>query len=208
LELVSGSAYLVGDGGGICNLAYVDNLVRSIDAVVAHQAPGAGFYNIADDGITTWREYYSALAAGLGMDMATVHTVAGDRYRAGFGSFVEELKKRPPYSWLKAGLPQDTKAAIKLRLKRILDRDSPVQPGAHASPVVARDMWHLQTTRYPLPSARFAATFGRQNQVSFASGLTASLAWLRFIGLEVRDAAPQPVPRVAGVTALPAGRGH
>ena len=208
LELVSGSAYLVGDGGGICNLAYVDNLVRSIDAVVAHQAPAPGFYNIADDETTTWRQYYSALAAGLGVDMATVHTVAGDRYRAGIGSFVEELKKLPPYSWLKAGVAQDTKAAIKLRLKRVFDHDSPIQPGAHASPVVTRDIWHLQTTRYPLPTAKFAAAYGRQNLFSFASGLAASLAWLRFIGLEVCDAAPQPVTGVAGVAAFPAGRTH
>ena len=206
LELVSGSAYLVGDGEGICNLAYVDNLVRSIDAVVAHQAPGPGFYNIADDEITTWRDYYSALAAGLGVDMATVHTVAGDRYRAGFGGFMEELKKLPPYRWVKASLAQDTKAAIKLRLKLILDHDPPVQPGAHASPVVARDIWHLQTTRYPLPTTRFKATFGHQNLFSFASGLAASLTWLHFIGLEVRDAANEPIPSAAAVTPRPTAR--
>jgi nucleoside-diphosphate-sugar epimerase len=187
-ELLAGSAYLAGDGSGICNLAYVDNLVHSIDAVAAHPAPAAGFYNIADNGTTTWREYYSALAAGLGVDMATVHAVPADRFRAGAGSFVEALKKLPPYSWLKAGLPPETKAAIKLRVKRLLDSEAPIEAGTGASPDVARDIWHLQTTRYPLPAARFPAAFGNRNRVSLAAGLAASLAWLRFIGVDQREA--------------------
>jgi FkbM family methyltransferase len=183
-ELVRGAAYLVGDGGGVCNLMYVDNLVRSIDAVVAHPAPVSGFYNVADDETTTWREYYAALAAGLGVNAAKIHTVPGDRYRAGADGFVEQLKQLAPYRWLKNRLPQETKAAIKLHLKRALASDRPAQPGAGAKPAVTRDMWQLQTTRHPLPNARFQAVFGHQNPISFASGLAASLAWLRFIGLD------------------------
>jgi nucleoside-diphosphate-sugar epimerase len=206
-QLVSGSAYLVGDGGGICNLMYVDNLIRSIDAVVAHPKQLPGFYHVADDETTTWREYYAALAAGLGVDLATVHMVPADRYRAGIGGLVEELKKLPPYQWLKYRLSPETKATIKLRLKLALARDPPAPPGASESPVVTRDMWHLQTTRYPLPTAKFRATFGHQNLNSFASGLAASLAWLRFIGLEERDSLAKPVPGATGVTALADGRG-
>ena len=196
-ELIAGSAYLAGEGNGICNLAYVDNLVHAIDAVAAHPAPAAGFYNIADSGTTTWRDYYSALAAGLGVDMATVHAVAADRFRAGSGSFVEALKKLPPYSWLKAGLPQETKAAIKLRLKRMLDRDVPAGADARPGPDVARDIWQLQTTRYPLPARRFPAAFGDRNRVAFAAGMAASLAWLRFIGLQGAEAPAEPLPDTA-----------
>lgn len=189
-ELVSGTAYLVGSGEGICNLMYVDNLVRSIAAVVGHPANATGFYHLADDETTTWREYYAALAAGLGVDVATIHRVPGDRYRAGVRGLVEELKKLPPYRWLKDRLPPEAKAAIKLRLRLALERDRPAQRGASAGPAVARDMWHLQTTRYPPPTGRYRATFSSQNATSFAAGLAASLAWLRFIGLDERDGAP------------------
>jgi len=207
-ELVGGSAYLVGGGGGICNLLYVDNLVRSIDAVVAHPTQVSGFYHVADDETTTWHAYYAALAAGLGVDLATVHMVPGDRYRAGLGGLLEKIKKFPPYQWLKYRLSHETKEAIKLRLKLALGRDRPAQQGANANPIVTRDMWYLQTTRYPLPIAKFRATFGHQNLNSFASGLAASLAWLRFIGLDERGAAAEPVRGTVGVTALTAGRGH
>ncbi len=199
-ELVRGAAYLVAGGQGICNLMYVDNLVRSIDAVVAHPTQVSGFYHVADDETTTWREYYGALASGLGVDPATVHTVPGDRYRVGVRGVVEELKTLPPYQWLKDRLSLETKAAIKLRLKLALERDRPAQQGTNASPVVTRDMWHLQTTRYRLPTTKFRATFGHRNLSSFASGLAASLAWLRFIGLDERDSMAEPVPSTGDST--------
>jgi nucleoside-diphosphate-sugar epimerase len=200
-QLVSGSAYLVGGGGGICNLMYVDNLIRSIDAVVAHPKQIPGFYHVADDETTTWREYYAALAAGLGVDLATVHMVPADRYRAGLRGLLEELKSLPPYQWLKDSLSLETRATLKLRLRRALESDRPAQRRTGASPLVTRDMWHLQTTRYPLPTTKFRATYRHQNLSSFASGLAASLAWLRFTGLDGRDAAVEPVSRAAALTA-------
>ena len=181
-ELVGRTAWLAGHGEGICNLMYVDNLVRSIDAVVADASPVPGFYNVADDETTTWREYYAALAAGLEVDMATIHTVRGDSYRAGVRGLVDALKNRAAYRWLTARFSPETKAAIKLALRRALDRDRPQPAGARASPVVARDLWHLQTTRHALSTTRFRSTFGHCNHNSFASGLAASLGWLRFAG--------------------------
>jgi hypothetical protein len=44
-------------------------------------------------------------------------------------------------------------------------------------------MWELQTTRYPLPTDVFRATYGHHNETSFRRGIDSSLAWLRFIGL-------------------------
>ena len=204
-ELASGSAYLVGDGGGHCNLMYVDNLVRSIDAVVAHPTSASGFYNVADDEMTTWRKYYAALATGLGVDLASVHMVPADRYRAGLGGLIEELKKLPPYQWLKHRLSAEAKDAIKLRLKLTFVSDQLVQPGATSSPVVTRDMWHLQTTRYPLPTAKFQITFGHCNSGPFAAGMAASLAWLRFIGFDQRNTVAESAPSASGVPAMSAG---
>ncbi|HUF21693.1 MAG TPA: hypothetical protein VMP00_13190, partial [Burkholderiales bacterium] len=124
-----------------------------------------------------------------------------DRYHAGLGGLTEELKKLPPYQWLKHRLSQEAKDAIKLRLRLAFGRDLPPQAGATASPVVTRDMWHLQTVRYPLPTNRFRATFGHPNSSAFAPGLASSLAWLHFIGFDQRSTAAEPArsrsPRVA-----------
>lgn len=190
-ELVSGTAYLVGDGGGVCNLMYVDNLVRSIDAVVGHRPRASGFFNVADDEPMTWRKYYGALAACLGVDMATVYSVNGDRYRTSVRDRWDWMKSLSIYRWLKDRLTLEARTAIKLRLQRSLAHDGATL-GAHGGPVVTRRLWHLQTTRHSLPTAKFRETFGPHNQTSFASGVAASFAWLRFIGL-AQPAVPEPV---------------
>jgi FkbM family methyltransferase len=60
-------------------------------------------------------------------------------------------------------------------------------------------MWQIQTTRYPLANARFQTTFGHQNHCPFASGMAASLTWLRFIGFDEpgADAVRQATPAVS-----------
>src|SRR5439155_1239680 len=55
--------------------------------------------------------------------------------------------------------------------------------------VGTREIWHLQTTRYRLPTTKFRATFGDHNMVPFPVGMAASLAWLRFIGIGLDEAA-------------------
>jgi nucleoside-diphosphate-sugar epimerase len=183
-ELVRGAAYLRGDGAGICNLMYVDDLVRSIDAVVAHGAAPSGFFNVADDIVPSWREYYTALAEGLGIDPATIHSVPEDGYRPGVVERLEPLREHRAYVWLKERISLETRTHLKSRLGRRRAREP--LPGAAARPVVNRTMWEVQATPYPLPTAKFRATFGNPNRDSFGSGITASLAWLRFIGLDDR----------------------
>jgi len=205
-DLVRGAAYLVGDGGGICNLMYVDNLVRSIAAVVGHPAPASGFYNVADDETTTWREFYGGLAAGLGVDPATIHLVPGGRYRAGLRDLRRDVQELAAYVWLKGRLSVEARAEVKRRLARALGRDLPDAPDRRGRPVVTREMHDLQTTRHRLPTAKFRATFGHQNTTSFVAGMASSLAWLRFIGVDAREeAVPAPVARPTDVPPTPAG---
>jgi nucleoside-diphosphate-sugar epimerase len=188
-DLLRGAAYLVGEGRGSCNLVFIDNLVRSIDAVVTHSDPMSGFYNVADDEKKTWRDYYTALAAGLGVEMSAVPAVADDRYHAGPRDLLATVQSHTFYRWLKDLVSAQTRSALKLQLAAIRGRSRAASEwnGTATGPAVTREMWHLQTTRYPLPNARFRAAFGDQNETSFASAMAASLAWLRFIGLDDRD---------------------
>jgi hypothetical protein len=75
-------------------------------------------------------------------------------------------------------------------------------PTSNGEPVFTRELWGLQTARYKVPAAKFQATYGDQNRDSFASGLAASLAWLRFIGLDAGDLAARPTPTADGAAAL------
>ncbi len=187
-ELLSGSAYLIGDGAGVCNLMYVDDLVRSILAVVDDPAPSSGLFHISDDADLTWREYYTALASGLGVDAAGIHRVAAGRYRAGPRDALESLRSGPAYAWVKERISPETRMRIKQRLGRGPGEELPSQD---RRPVMTRAMWDLQTTRHRLPTDAFRARYGHRNEVSFSRGIDASLAWLRFIG--VVDGGPSSV---------------
>jgi nucleoside-diphosphate-sugar epimerase len=182
ISLMDGTAWLVGDGRGICGLVYVDNLVRAILAVAAHPAPAAGSYHVADDETTTWGEYYGALAAGLGVDPSTIHRLPAGAYRAGIGDALDGLRGSDVYRWVKDRVPQETRAALKLRLAAARSRGASAGRGAH--PAVTRELWELQTMRYRLPTAKFAATFTPTSATPFSAGMAASLAWLGFIGID------------------------
>jgi 2-alkyl-3-oxoalkanoate reductase len=202
-EIVRGSAYLVRGGAGICNLMYVDNLVRSISAVTRHPSPTPGFFHVRDDERLTWLEYYAALAAGLGVDVATIHTLSGERYRTGLRDTLAALRSGRAYRWLKDRLSPEMRSALKLRVARARwrepDRTRPTPP------TVTREMWEIQSTRYALPTHRFSTTYGKANLTSFADGLAASLAWLRFIGLDEHDQPAISAATYAGAGAQSTG---
>ena len=128
-DLVRGGAYLVGDGSGICNLMYVDDLVRSIHAVVAR--PVTGFYNVADDETTTWRTFYGALAAGLGVNMNAVHRVSGDRYRAGLHDRLDAVRGCSDDGEVARGLDQP---AQRFTVNRVFADDEDPRDGAMMKP--------------------------------------------------------------------------
>src|SRR5262249_54998244 len=60
--LLEKRAYLVGEGQGVFNGIFIDNLVACIRACCDHPGDVRGFYNVADEELITWRDFYSALA--------------------------------------------------------------------------------------------------------------------------------------------------
>ncbi len=91
----------------------------------------------------------------------------------------------------------ETRTAIKRRLARGRDGGLVMVAAGSARPSVTREVWELQRTRFRLPTARFQSEFGRQNSVSFEQGMSASIAWLRYIGATRSDAAPMPLAAAA-----------
>jgi len=197
-DLLRGSAYLVGGGAGICNLMHVDNLVQSIRAVIARPNVASGFYHVSDDGITTWRDFYLAIASGIGVDASTIHTIPDGEYRAGIRDRLQDFQSSGAYRWLKDRVPLETREAIKRRLRRGPADGLTLVGGRAARPAVTRELWELQRTRYGLPTEHFRSTFGHQNPVTFESGMAGSLAWLRFIGAVRGDASATALASASG----------
>lgn len=74
-QLLSGSAYFINQGKGICNTVYVDNLVHAMRlAMTAKGADGQAFF-VGDRELVTWRDFYRPFAEALGVDLTQIPSV-------------------------------------------------------------------------------------------------------------------------------------
>lgn len=183
--LLEKTAYLVGDGSGIFNGIYIDNLVACIRACCSPVPDGAGFFNVADDERVTWREFFSAFAARLEYDMARIPRVSRSRCPISKGLVLDWLLSLPSVNGLYHRSKRHLPDAVKVSLKRLLA--GPYAYGGVASayatnPGVDRELWHLQRVEHKLPHAKFAARFGPARRVSFEEGVRRTFEWLRFMG--------------------------
>ena len=192
-QLALGSAWLGRSGMGACNLVHVDNLLRYVRQVLQSPAVASGFYNVADPGGVTWREFYEAVADGLGYPRTRIRfTEAGPRV-ASPGAVLDWLKQRPPFYRLMKSLlkmlSSESKSKLKYRLPAIAGgRFQPACPVDSVSPcrtpALTREHWALHNTLNRLPTAKFALEFGDPGLMSFEQGMAATLPWLRFAGYE------------------------
>lgn len=185
--LLEKRAYLVGEGQGVFNSIYIDNLLACIRTCCDHTDDVRGFYNVADSEFVTWRDFYSAFAESLGYDMTQMPMVSSERFPWSGRAALEYVQLLPVvnglYYQMRARLP-DT---VKSRLKRWLSGHYQYGRGAasyNTNPVVDREVWHLQRVRFKLPSAKFATQFGFTPPVTFVEGIRRTLRWLAFLGCE------------------------
>lgn len=183
--ILEGRAYLVGDGRGVFNSIYSDNLVECIRACCDHRGDVRGFYNVADREYITWGDFYSALAGPLGRDAARIPGVPADRFPWSTRAAMEYVQALPGvnglYHRLKARLPDTLKSRVKRRLAGRYEY-GPGAAGRAPRPTVDREGWHLQKARHKLPAAKFAEHFGFTQPVTFEEGIRRTLRWLGPLG--------------------------
>ena len=80
-DLLSGTAYLIDGGGGICNTVYVDNLVHAMwQAAILEGARNQDFI-VTDGERVTWRDLYSAVADAVGVEISAVACMRAEHWR-------------------------------------------------------------------------------------------------------------------------------
>ncbi len=73
VELRTERAWLLGNGQGLCNGIYVDNLVAAIRLALKAKEGAGQPYLIGDAENTTWREFYHAIARELDLSASRIH---------------------------------------------------------------------------------------------------------------------------------------
>jgi nucleoside-diphosphate-sugar epimerase len=185
-SLLEKRAYLVDGGAGIFNGIYIDNLLHSIQATWDDGGDIRGFYNVGDKETVTWRDIYAALACHLDYDMARIACVSSRRLPWSTRAAIDYLQSLPGvnrmYHGLKSRVPAMLKAALKSRLSGNVAY-SHLAESYQATPVVDRELWHLQRTRHKLATGRFCQRFNLCPPVSFDEGIQRTVRWLSHIGL-------------------------
>jgi nucleoside-diphosphate-sugar epimerase len=185
--LLEKRAYLVDNGQGVFNSISIDNLVACIRACCDDPGDVRGFYNVADQELITWRDFYSALAGPLGYDMSRMPSVSGGRFPWSARAALEYVQLLPVvnslYHHLKAQFPDPVKSRIKKWLLGRYEYGSGMASYV-TNPRVDRELWHLQKVRHKLPTAKFAQRFGFTPPVTFEEGIRRTLRWLTFLGCE------------------------
>jgi nucleoside-diphosphate-sugar epimerase len=179
------TAFLVDAGLGICNTIYIDNLVASILVCCAEEPEVSGSYNVADNEVVTWRDFYASLSDFLCYDMSLMPKVASDRFKPTIETMLLDIKSTALYNKFKKSITLENREMIKQWLAAF----KPIQTTPQANEnkhqpklLVSREMWNLQKTKHKLPTKKFSEKFNFTPPVSFHDGTQMTINWLKFLG--------------------------
>jgi nucleoside-diphosphate-sugar epimerase len=177
-------AWLLGEGAGVCNAIYVDNLVAAVVCCLNAPADAAGAYLVGDAEHITWGDFYVRVATALGLDPAAIHRVpeAPVFRRTPRERVARLVASRGVQALLPAAparLKQFGKHLIAAATAPAPTSDSWSLPSAPA-PRFTQELALLQQCRWQLPSDRAIRRLGYRPVVDFPTALRRSLAWLAF----------------------------
>ena len=182
-DLRLGQAWLFKQGAGICNSIYVDSLGGAALAALTAPATAAGPYLVGDAETITWRDFYDAIANGLGLDPSTI--VKLDQlpsFRRSTSAKVQRAVASPGIQRLLPFIP----GALKRTTKQLLAA-AQNPPGANAwrlpaatAPRITEELALLQQCTWKFSHLPAADQLGFQPRVTFNEAIARSLAWFAF----------------------------
>ncbi len=168
---LSGTAYLVNHGDGICNSIYIDNLVHAIQlAMTAPEADKQAFL-VGDAEKVTWADLYRPIAQGLGIDFSKLPNIDCSEFTP---SWKERLREGLRNSDLLGGTLYFLASQRKTKEKPV-----PYQPS------VNQEMTWLYQCQYKLPNKKAEIILGYKPVVSFAETCNRIIEWLASEGYPV-----------------------
>jgi nucleoside-diphosphate-sugar epimerase len=208
MDLLSGGAYLIDEGVGICNTVYVDNLVHAMwQAAIVGRAGNQEFI-ITDGEQVTWRDLYSAVAEAVGIDISSIpsiESVALARlYRKQRNAQRKIAGKRIAWA-MRENLPSSViSKAREILPSRVVEAVRPwwaslqapefesiqTESGMQTLPIIDREIASWQCCRYVLPIEKARNVLGYEPLVTFSEGCRRTRDWTRF-AFGIRGSAAQ-----------------
>jgi nucleoside-diphosphate-sugar epimerase len=191
-SLLSGAAYLVNQGQGICNSIYVDNLIQAIYlAATVPRADGHAFL-VGDEDTISWADLYRPVADALGFDLSHVPNVEYVRPRGSWNDLIRSVRTSDAARSMRTVVPKRLRRAVRAAL--IQDTpppspwaDAPQSPARRSIPQATLEMALLYRCAYKLPHTKAKQILGYEPIVPFVEACRRTIGWLEFSGYAVRQ---------------------
>lgn len=188
--LVTGTAYWIDGGRGICNSIYVDNLVHAIEQALGRDGARGEAYLVGDAEQVTWRDFYLGMAAAFDLDeRAFSEAIPTQPSPRTWAERFDAIRASPRAQRVIARVPGRPKAVVKSALaacKNVPVVNRWAVSAAKPAPVATLEMCLLFACRTKLSHAKAAEELGYRPPVPFAEGVRQSVAWLRQLDLGSR----------------------
>ena len=181
-DLIRGSASLINQGRGVCNSAYVDNVVHAIyQALIVPEADGEIFL-IGDNEKITWAEFYQPITDAFGIDIADVPAAAPATVKKHWTDRLETVLASKPSLAVLSRFPDRWRRAARAALDVALEAPPPTLD----PPVASLETTLLQQCNYKLPNTKARHILHYAPPVDFAEASQRTVGWLQFAGFPVR----------------------
>lgn len=181
-QLLDGEAFLADAGVGICNAAYVDNVVHAIALAADAEGVDGEAFLIGDAETVTWRSLVAPVAAALDIDVDDLPAPSS----AAILSQRTPWKARvvPPLRTAYGRLPRPLAVPARIAVRVATEGRAPAasEPGQAFS----RELALLHSCQVRLPHTKAEIRLGYRPIVTFEQACRRSVAWLRFAGYPVR----------------------
>ena len=186
--MLAGEAYLINRGEGICNTAYVDNVIRAVHLAMTNPSVDRQVFLIGDQERVTWAKFYQPFVEALGYDMGYVHHVEPSSLSVPSKKGVKAIFVTGGLKKAVSLLPRDAKIALSA-MRRLLMKPvrppSPWETPEESVPQATLEMSLLYQCDYKLPIEKAKTLLNYEPLVSFDEGCRHTISWLAFAGYPV-----------------------
>jgi 2-alkyl-3-oxoalkanoate reductase len=184
-DLQSRAVGWINGGRGICNSIYVDNLVEAIRLAAVTPGIAGEAFLVGDAETVRWRDFLEPIAEHFGFTASTFVELPVPSLPAERENRLHALTLTAGYGRFTRVLPDRVKRLVKSVLHAWPEPIHPpsgwtlrptVQP-----PRLTHELALLQQCKWKLPHTHAAERLSYKPPVTFAAGMSRSLAWLDFI---------------------------
>jgi nucleoside-diphosphate-sugar epimerase len=170
-SLLSGTAYLVNQGKGICNSIYIDNLVHAIRLSLTAPNVNQQVFLVGDAEKVAWADLYRPIAKALGFDLSQLRNIDCPE-------FTPNWKERLREGLKNANLLGSALYFLASQRKKQVP-PTPQQPGLN------QEMASLYQCEYKLPNQKAKEMLNYSPIVSFEEASKRTVDWLASQGYPV-----------------------